>query len=316
MLFTNPLPKLDDLQLAIARAYRQDETEIVNQLLKQLELSTEIKERIAEQAEQLVMEVRKAKVGKGGIEAFMYEYDLSSDEGIALMCIAEALLRIPDNETIDKLIRDKITKADWEAHQGKSDSLFVNATTWGLMLTGKVLGKQKTSTQKLGSALKKLVERAGEPFIRKAVAQAMRILGRQFVMGRTIEEALKRAKGAEEKGYRHSYDMLGEAARTAADAERYFKAYVKAISAIGKTSLEQDVYTSPGISIKLSALYPRYEVAQYFDAFEILTDRLLKLAQLAKEYNIGLTIDAEESERLELSLQIIAAVFADSSLEG
>ena len=316
MLLTNPLPKLDDLQLAIAKAYRQDETEIVNQLLKQLELSTEMKERIAEQAEQLVMEVRKAKVGKGGIEAFMYEYDLSSDEGIALMCIAEALLRIPDNETIDRLIRDKITKADWEAHQGKSDSLFVNATTWGLMLTGKVLSKQKTSASKLGGSLKKLVERAGEPFIRKAVAQAMRILGRQFVMGRTIEEALKRAKAAEEQGYRHSYDMLGEAARTAADAERYFEAYLKAIHSIGKAALKQDVYTSPGISIKLSALYPRYEVAQYLDAFEILTERLLKLAQLAKDYNMGLTIDAEESERLELSLQIIAAVFGDPSLEG
>ncbi|MDF2868059.1 MAG: putA, partial [Gammaproteobacteria bacterium] len=222
MLFTSPLPKLDDLQLAIAKTYRQDETEIVNHLLKQLELPTEVKARIAKQAEQLVVEVRKARVGKGGIEAFMYEYDLSSGEGIALMCIAEALLRIPDNATIDKLIRDKITKADWEAHQGKSESLFVNATTWGLMLTGKVLSKQKTSAKKLGGTLKQLAERAGEPFIRKAVAQAMKILGRQFVMGRTIEEALKRAKKAEEKGYRHSFDMLGEAARTSADAERYF----------------------------------------------------------------------------------------------
>jgi len=316
MLFTQPLPKLDELQLAIAKAYRQDETEVVQNLLAELDLSLEVQQRIAKRAGDWVEEVRRAKVGKTGIEAFMFEYDLTSDQGIALMCIAEALLRIPDKETRDKLIRDKITKPDWKAKQGKSESLFVNATTWGLMLTGKVLSKQKTSAKHLAASLKKLVEKAGEPFIRKAVAQAMRILGRQFVMGRNIEEALKRAKEAEQKGYRHSFDMLGEAARTAEDAERYYTAYCKAVTAIGTASAQQNVYTGPGISIKLSALYPRYEVAQYNQAFAALTERLLKLAQLAKQFNIGLTVDAEESERLELSLQIIAEVFKHPSLAG
>lgn len=316
MLFAKPFPDYNELQMAIAKAYRQDETQIVNHLLKQIDFTTAAKERIAKQAEQLVVEVRNARLGKGGIEAFMYEYDLTSEEGIALMCIAEALLRIPDNETIDKLIRDKITKADWEAHQGKSESLFVNATTWGLMLTGKILSNNKTSAKRLSGTLKKLMERAGEPFIRSAVAQAMRILGRQFVMGQTIEEALKRAQKAEERGYRHSFDMLGEAARTAEDAKRYFDSYAKAITAIGKASVEQDIYSGPGISIKLSALYPRYEVAHWHEAFTILSERLLKLAQMAKEYNIGLTVDAEESERLELSLAIIEAVFSDESLPG
>jgi RHH-type proline utilization regulon transcriptional repressor/proline dehydrogenase/delta 1-pyrroline-5-carboxylate dehydrogenase len=312
MLFSEPLPQKNDLQLAIANAYRQDETEIVHNLLAQLDFSQASKERIAEQAAQLVQTVRQQQEGKGGIEAFMQEYDLSSEEGIALMCIAEALLRIPDKQTIDKLIRDKITAADWVTHRGKSASLFVNATTWGLMLTGKILSKQKTSAKSLTGSLKKLVERTGEPFIRKAVAQAIRILGKQFVMGRNIDEALRRAQ--QRKLYRYSFDMLGEAARTIEDAEKYYQAYVKAIAAIGKATQGQDIYQGHGISVKLSALYPRYEFAQRIDAVPLLSQKLLELAQLAKAQNIGLTVDAEESERLEISLEIITIVFADPSL--
>lgn len=316
MLFTHPLPSFTDLQLAIAKAYRQDETEVVQNLLAQLNFSTAEKERIAKQAEYLVASVRKERLGKGGIEAFMQEYDLSSEEGVALMCVAEALLRIPDNETIDKLIRDKFTAVDWEAHRGKSNSLFVNAATWSLVLTGKMLNNSKTSAQNLASSLKKLVMRTGEPFIRKAVTHAMRILGKQFVMGKTIKEALERTEEAEERGYRHSFDMLGEAARTQEDAERYFSAYTQAITAIGKAATGRDVYMRPGISIKLSALAPRYEVSQRVEAVAILTEKLLKLAQLAREFNIGLTVDAEESERLEMSLEVIANVFSDATLAG
>lgn len=317
MLFTNPLPTQTKLQLAITKAYRQDEAEIVKFLLAQLNLDDSAIKRISQQAEQLVIAVRKSQINKSGIEAFMYEYGLSSDEGIALMCIAEAMLRIPDSETVDKLIRDKLTKINWVLRQGKSESTFVNATTWGLMLTGKILSNDKTSPEKLGGVLKKLVERAGEPFIRTAIAQAMRILGRQFVMGQTIDEALKRAKENKLKGYKHSFDMLGEAARTAEDAQRYFHAYMQAIKAIGDSPAhpQQTIYTAPGISVKLSALYPRYEVNQRSEAISVLTERLLVLAQLARDYHVSLTVDAEEAERLELSLTIIENVFADPSLK-
>ncbi len=231
------------------------------------------------------------------------------------MCLAEALLRIPDAETANLLIKDKLADADWERHLGGSESLFVNASTWALMLTGRVIRLDKDG-EDLAGVLRRLVARSGEPVIRQAVTQAMRILGRQFVMGRTIEEALERARGPEKRGYRYSYDMLGEAARTARDAERYDHAYRHAIAAIGRASQGRGPIEGPGISVKLSALHPRYEFAQRARVMAELVPRLAALARLAKEADIGFTVDAEEAERLELSLDVIAAVSADPALAG
>lgn len=232
------------------------------------------------------------------------------------MCLAEALLRVPDNATIDGLIKDKLTSADWKSHRGQSESFFVNATTWALMLTGKVLTPERADST-LTKALFKLINRSGEGMVRKAVDTAMRIMSKQFVTGRTIIEALGRAKKKEARGYRYSYDMLGEAALTSVDANRYFIAYKNAIEAIGQSvDKNTNVYQRPGISIKLSALHPRYQEAQHARVMEELPPKLLELAQLAKKFDIAMTIDAEESERLELSLDIIERVFRDDSLHS
>jgi RHH-type proline utilization regulon transcriptional repressor/proline dehydrogenase/delta 1-pyrroline-5-carboxylate dehydrogenase len=243
---------------------------------------------------------------------------LSTPEGVALMCLAEALLRIPDSDTIDRLIRDKITAADWQSHLGHSTSIFVNASTWALMLTGRLLHPDPSGApaHDLGHVLHRFVARSGEPVVRGAVLAAMRILGRQFVMGRTIGDALDRAKSAERHGYRHSYDMLGEAARTAADAERYHAAYTTAIAAIGRAAGDRPVEVAPGISVKLSALHPRYEVAQYERVMRELLPRLTDLAAKARDAGIGFTIDAEEADRLELSLDLIEALAARPALAG
>jgi RHH-type proline utilization regulon transcriptional repressor/proline dehydrogenase/delta 1-pyrroline-5-carboxylate dehydrogenase len=291
--------------------YLADETEVVAALLKEATLPAAARDRIAARARSLVVEVRKQRVAGSGIDAFMHQYELSSQEGVVLMCLAEALLRIPDDETIDNLIEDKIGSANWERHLGKSESLFVNASTWGLMLTGRMI-KLKDSK----GTFKRLIQRSGEPVIRQAVYQAMRILGRQFVMGRTIKEALERARSAEAKGYFYSYDMLGEAARTAADAERYMEAYRKAIDTIGKAAAGRGHIDSPGISVKLSALHPRYELAQGERVMKELVPRLRDLAVQAKGYDIGFTVDSEEADRLDLSLEIFSKVFADSALRG
>lgn len=294
--------------------YRADENAIVEMLLGQAELSTEIRDRIAARARQLVEQVRRNRVGQGGIDAFMHAYELSSKEGVVLMCLAEALLRIPDGETANQLIRDKLKEADFGQHLGESDSMFVNASTWALMLTGRIMQLDQSSSD-LKGVLKRLVARSGEPVIRQAVTQAMKILGRQFVMGRNIEEAAHRAESFEKRGYRYSYDMLGEAARTMKDAERYFTSYQNAIASIGKASKGKGVIAGPGISIKLSALHPRYEFAQSERVMRELVPQVIALAQGAKKAGIGCTIDAEEAERLDLSLDIIDAVAADSSLK-
>lgn len=313
-MFTS-FPDREMLRQAITDAYRRDENECINYLLQHATFSAEDLQNIEKNARELVKQVRDERLGKGGIDAFLYQYHLSSEEGIALMCLAEALLRIPDKDTIDLLLRDKLTTPDWQTSLGKSDSLFVNAATWGLMLTGRVLS-ENTSTNHFTRVFKGLVERTGEPVIRKAVGEAMRILGKQFIVGRDIKEALKRAQKPEKMGYRFSYDMLGEAARTSEDAERYFQAYKNAIDAIGQSSAGRGPIEGPGISIKLSALYPRYEVGRWTESVDFLSDRLLKLAQQAKHYNIGLTVDAEEADRLEMSLDIIERVLRDKSLEG
>ncbi len=291
--------------------YRADESEVVAALLKEASLPSAARDRISARARALVSEVRRQRVKGSGIDAFMHEYQLSSQEGIVLMCLAEALLRVPDDETIDKLIQDKIGSAEWDKHLGKSESLFVNASTWGLMLTGHLIKLRDSK-----GTFRNLLRRGGEPMIRQAVRQAMRILGRQFVMGRTIAEGLERARAAEAKGYRYSYDMLGEAARTDADAERYLEAYSKAIAIIGKAAAGRGPVAAPGISVKLSALHARYELAQGERVMAELVPRLRRLALEAKQHGIGFTVDAEEADRLDISLEVIARIYNDPELNG
>ena len=315
MIFASPPPHPDPLRAALRAVYREDETAVVERLLVAAELPAATLDRIAARAHDLVQKVRGARLGQGGLDAFLHEYELSSREGVVLMCLAEALLRIPDAETANLLIKDKLADADWQKHLGSSESLFVNASTWALMLTGRIIRLDQPGEDMAGM-LRRLVARSGEPVIRQAVTQAMRILGRQFVMGRDIAEALERAKAAEKRGYRYSYDMLGEAARTAADAERYDRSYRAAIAAIGAASAGRGPIEGPGISVKLSALHPRYEFAQSRRAMEELVPRLTALARLAKDANIGFTVDAEEAERLDLSLDVIEAVSGDRSLSG
>ncbi len=316
MIFTHSPIKSNPLREAITRAYHLDETEAVERLLMEASLPQLALDRITATATQLVTEVRKRRLQQGGLDAFLYEYDLSSTEGIALMCLAESLLRIPDASTVDSILHDKVVSVDWASHLGQSESFFVNAATWGLLLTGKVFTPHDTSSSPLTQGLKKFVKRSGAPVIRQAVKQAMKVLGRQFVMGETIEDALKRARAGEKQGYRYSFDMLGEAARTAKDAERYFESYRKAIAAIGKEAKGRGVIDAPGISIKLSALHPRYELAKHEEVVAAVVPQLLELAKQAKAVDIGLTVDAEEADRLDLSLDIIEAVFSHPALEG
>ncbi len=297
-------------------AYRMQELRCVTALIEQATLTPAQVDAVRLLATRLVEQVRLARKKTTGIDSFLTEYSLTSQEGIALMCLAEALLRVPDNATIDSLIKDKLLDADWASHTGQSDSFFVNATTWALMLTGKVLAPGNAEST-LSRTLMTLVNRSSEGVVRKSVDQAMRIMSKQFVTGRTIQEALERARKKEAIGYRYSYDMLGEAALTATDADRYFKSYMQAIEAIGKSAVSAgNVYQKPGISIKLSALHPRYQEGQHKRVLAELTPILLSLSQLAKQYDIGLTIDAEESERLELSLDVIESVFNHHSLVG
>ena len=310
----DPAPSPDPLRKSVRAAYRADETEAVPRILDAAAIAPSLKARIESAARRLVVEARQRRHGAGGIDVFLSEYRLSSQEGIALLCLAEALLRIPDSATIDRLIRDKLAPTDWAQHLGHSQSLFVNASTWALMLTGRLV--QEPHEHDWGAVLHRLVARSGEPMVRQAVTAAIRILARQFVMGRTIDEALARARAPERKGYRHSYDMLGEAARTEADAERYFARYREAIAAIGAKVHDGDVRAAPGLSVKLSALHPRFEENQRARVLAELTPRLLALAGEAASAGIGLTIDAEEAERLDLSLEFVAALAAAPEFAG
>lgn len=306
----------EGLRGSINQAYRVDELSLVTELCDKAALNLVQLDAIRANATRLVDAVRSGRKKSTGIDSFLTEYALSSEEGVALMCLAEALLRVPDNATIDNLIKDKLAGGDWKSHRGQSESFFVNAATWGLMLTGKVLSPEKAETT-LTKTLMKLVSRSSEAVVRTAVDQAMRIMSKQFVMGRTINEAISRAKKKEDIGYRYSYDMLGEAALTSVDADRYFNAYKVAIESIGqKADKTADLYKKAGISIKLSALHPRYNESQYERVMVELPPKLLALARLARDYDIGLTIDAEESERLDLSLDVMEAVFVDDSLSG
>ncbi len=305
------------LRQAVTQAWRQPETELLPGLLDRARLTPELHQATQALALRLAraLRERKASAGRAGlVQGLLQEYALSSQEGVALMCLAEALLRIPDSATRDALIRDKIAQGEWRHHVGQSPSLFVNAATWGLLLTGKLVSTHSESG--LGTTLGGLVRRGGEPLIRKAVDMAMRLMGEQFVTGETIEQALRHARPQEALGFRYSYDMLGEAALTAADAQRYLQAYEAAIHAIGRAAAGQGVHGGPGISIKLSALHPRYSRAQYQRVQDELYPRLQQLALLAQRYQIGLNIDAEESDRLELSLDLLERLCFEPALQG
>ncbi len=304
------------LRSSITAAYRRPENEMISMLLESARFSSKDNQAVFDLAKSLVEKLRSQKksVGKAGIvQDLLQEYALSSQEGIALMCMAEALLRIPDKATRDALIRDKIGKGDWKAHLG-GGSMFVNAATWGLMLTGKLVATH--SEKKLSTALNGLLAKSGSPLIRKSVDMAMRLMGEQFVCGENIAEALANANEMEAKGFLYSYDMLGEAALTEADAQAYMQSYRQAIHAIGKASNGRGIYQGPGISIKLSALHPRYNRAQYDRVMDELYPRVLELMLMAKEYNIGVNIDAEEANRLELSLDLLERLCHEPSLSG
>src|SRR5690348_1532599 len=287
----------------ITAAWLRDETEAVNDLLAQATLPPAEREQVIDVAAGLVTRVRARAKDQSAVESFMRQYDLSSEEGVLLMCVAEALLRIPDKATADKLIRDKLGDANWKKHLGQSESLFVNASTWGLMLTGKLVNLAEETRHDVTGAFKRLVARAGEPAIRLAVRQAMRIMGHQFVMGRTIDEALDRCAKKEYAMYRYSYDMLGESALTAETAERYQEDYRRAIARIGARGPFANHTDAPSISVKLSALHPRYEVANRASARRDLTAKLLELSQLAMKQGIALSVDAERSEEHTSELQ-------------
>ena len=305
---THPAP-LDRRQLRLA--YRQDEDACVAERMRQAAPASAVHGEAAALAGQLIAGARRRKAS--GIDAFLHQFGLDTEEGIALMCLAEALLRVPDAETADALIRDKLEDIDWGEHLGESSSTFVNAATFSLMLTGEVLERPEEHQKGMRSTLKRSINRLGEPVIRTATLQAMRILGGQFVYGRTIGEALKRAVPERAKGLTHSFDMLGEAAMTMADAERYRQAYERAIERLARET-DGGVATSPGISVKLSALYPKYDYLHADAACEYLVPVLKALALKARDAGMHFTIDAEEAERLEISLDIIEQLVADDAL--
>ncbi|KGT95988.1 transcriptional regulator [Erwinia typographi] len=302
---------------AITSAWRRPETESVPMLLEQARLPAALAQQTYSLAHQLAEKLRhqKGASGRAGmVQGLLQEFSLSSQEGVALMCLAEALLRIPDKPTRDALIRDKISNGNWHSHLGRSPSLFVNAATWGLLFTGRLVSTHNEAN--LSRSLNRIIGKSGEPLIRKGVDMAMRLMGEQFVTGETIAEALANARKLEEKGFRYSYDMLGEAALTAQDAKAYLLSYQQAIQAIGKASNGRGIYEGPGISIKLSALHPRYSRSQYERVMSELYPILKSLTLLARSYDIGINIDAEEADRLELSLDLLEKLCFEPELEG
>ena len=314
MIFDAQQIKALQQRLAVHQHYLADEAGIVNELIKESTLDKSLNQRISENARILIQKVRLQE-NKSGLDAFMHEYDLSSREGVILMCLAEALLRIPDSTTADRLIQDKLGKADWQQHLGQSQSWFVNASTWGLMLTGQFIEIEDDIKNNFGSFFSQLITHSGEPVIRSALKEAMRILGHQFVMGRTIEEAQERSRNDDNKHYRYSFDMLGEAALTQADAQRYFDAYMHAIDVTGQYGSD-NIFDAPGISVKLSALHPRFDDFQYNRVMSDLVPSLKQLALYAKKRGIGITIDAEETHRLDITLAVFEAVFISDEMNG
>ena len=300
-----------DPRAAIRALTYADEAALVRALVARAGLDDAARQAIVARAAELVERVRE-RSSPTVMEAFLAEYGLSTDEGVGLMCLAEALLRVPDADTIDELIADKIEPSNWGAHLGRSTSSLVNAATWGLLITGRVLDDDPGRP---AAALRGMIRRLGEPVVRRAVGRAMKLMGAQFVLGETIGKAMDRARALEGKGYTYSYDMLGEAARTEPDALRYAAAYAKAIAAIGARA-KGEVAASPGISVKLSALYPRYEWTHRAGVMDVLVPRARELARAAARARIGFNIDAEEAERLDLSLDVIEALLRDPELAG
>jgi RHH-type proline utilization regulon transcriptional repressor/proline dehydrogenase/delta 1-pyrroline-5-carboxylate dehydrogenase len=300
----------DPLRKAISDAWLADEDALSDELITRARLWPAEKAATEALAADLVRRIRLARDRRSAVDLFTQEYALSSEEGVVLMCLAESLLRVPDAATADRLIRDKIGSGDWGRHVNRSPSLFVNASTWALMLSGRVVTLDEASKWDFSGVLKRLIARSGEPVIRQAVTYAMRILGRQFVLGRTIGEALRNAQPQREEGYRFSFDMLGEAAYTKDDAARYYDAYRQALAAIAADQPDRAsvIFARPSISVKLSALHPRYEWVKRARIMTELLPRLIALATEAREANLGFTIDAEESERLDLMLDVFEAM--------
>jgi RHH-type proline utilization regulon transcriptional repressor/proline dehydrogenase/delta 1-pyrroline-5-carboxylate dehydrogenase len=312
--FFQPSPsQADQSRRAITQMTLVAEERLVSQLLESARVSTAEAEAIRRCALALARSVRD-KGPAGWADGLVGAFGLSSTEGVALMCLAEALLRVPDDATRDLLIRDRIAEGRWLDHAGADQPLFVNAAAWGLLVAGRVVGDGRR--EGLDKALHGVIRRLGVPSVRRATEIGMRLLGEHFVLGQTIDAALSRAERRETRGYLHSYDMLGEAATTAADAADYFEAYAGAIEAIGRASRGRGPYAGPGISIKLSALHPRYARAQQERVRAELLPRLAELARLAKGFDIGINIDAEEADRLEISLDLLEALQTDPALSG
>ncbi|WP_094751495.1 bifunctional proline dehydrogenase/L-glutamate gamma-semialdehyde dehydrogenase PutA [Psychromonas sp. CD1] len=308
---------IEDLWSLISPLYMIDEDIWLNELLPMACATTLEKKNILDNASELIRRVRADKNAVQMIDALLLEYSLDSKEGVLLMCLAEALMRIPDIATADALIRDKLSVADWKSHLKSSDSVFVNASTWGLLLTGKVVSMDVRDDGSPANIISRLVNRVSEPIIRKAMNQAMKIMGYQFVLGRSIKEAQKNGTKFTNKGINYSYDMLGESALTALDAKKYFKSYVQAIESVGvKNNLQGLSKTAATVSIKLSALHPRYEVAQKDRVLNEMYNTVIRLIKLARELNVGLTIDAEEADRLELSLVLFEKLYKSKEAEG
>jgi len=316
-IYPSGSPPESSVAAAVNPRYLADETTLVRELAEIARVDDATRARISQTARELVMAVRRNRGKVSGLDAFLQQYDLSSQEGVTLMCLAEALLRVPDSATADRLIADKLSSANWREHMGTSDSVFVNASTWGLMLTGRIIRPHADDVEHPTRFMQRLVSRLGEPVVRGAMRQAMRIMGHQFVMGRTIGEALKRASGGEGAQYRYSFDMLGEAALTAADSARYLEAYHNGVKAIADAGREpESIFAADSISVKLSALFPRYEYAQRDRVMKELAPKILELAIDARNHGVALTVDAEEADRLQIALELFEHVFRDKALSG
>ena len=316
-LFSDPDDFLTPVGRAINADFLGDEERIVRGLADAARLDPALHDEVQVTAKRLVEAVRNVPASKTGLDAFLRQYDLSSQEGVILMCLAEALLRIPDDETADRLIADKLRAGDWASHLGDSQSLFVNASTWGLMLTGRIVRLDPNDVAAPSGAMSRVVGRLGEPLVRTAMRQAMRIMGHQFVMGRTIAEALDNSLTGSNRRYRYTFDMLGEAALTSGDSERYYQSYRSAIGALkSRVGEYPDAEARPSISVKLSAMYPRFERSHRKQVLDDLTPRLVELCLLARDAGIALTLDTEESERLEITLELLDAICREPRLAG
>lgn len=305
---------LDRERQVIREAITADEPTVVANLLRRTGLPRAVRHAARQTGIDWVERCRSNQVDAGTLDVFLKEFGLSNNEGVALMCLAEALLRVPDPDTADRLIAEKIAAGDWRSHLGHSSSAFVNASVWGLMLTGRWVHLDDEITVETANWMEKLIANTSESVIRRAILQAMRILGRQFVLGRTIGEARRRGRSAYPTGTRSSYDMLGEGARTAEDAERYFENYANAIRSIGKPGRATDL-ESDSISVKLSALHPRNDWRAQARVTTELLPRVTDLALTAAQHGVALSIDAEEADRLELSLDLFSALANDPRLD-